>query len=223
MSDEIIDDNNPIGGVATDNSNQLTPEELARIRQMAASGSWTGGTYNSNQGSGALPNVSDPDATFAQITRQQYLDYIKNYRGFEEDLIDQATSDTSLIDQAREDIDSASRLSAGMAERNRQRYGASLTPAQIREQQRGLKRANTLGGVQAIQDARIAQREANTRLLSDLINIGQGVNRSSLDQMGSAAANATQRKNAYKQAKAQSRANTYSTLGSLGALAILAI
>ena len=65
-------------------------------------------------------------------------------------------------------------------------------------------------------------REANTALMSDLINIGQGVNRASQSQMGSAAADATARKNAYTQAKAASKAQTYSTIGSLGAAAIMA-
>ena len=40
--------------------------------------------------------------------------------------------------------------------------------------------------------------------------------------MGSAAADATARKNAYEQAKAANKAQTYGMLGSLGAAAILA-
>lgn len=169
-----------------------------------------------------LPAVSDPDQAYANITRNEYLDYVSNYRGFEEDLISQAQNDTSLIDQAREDVGVAQGLASGISARNAQRYGASLTPAQMQQQERQLQRANTLGGVQSVNDARIAQREANTQLLGDLINIGQGVNRSSQNQLGSAAADATQRNNAYSQAKANSRANTYSTLGSLGAMAIMA-
>ena len=50
-----------------------------------------------------------------------------NYRDFELGLIDKALTDTSLIDQAKEDRDRASALTAGMAERNRSRYGAALT------------------------------------------------------------------------------------------------
>jgi len=170
----------------------------------------------------ALPVVSDPEQAYANLTRQEYLDYIQNYRGFEEQLIQKAQTDTSLIDQAREDVQVAQGLTAGIAERNAQRYGAALTPAQRQQQQLQLQRANTLGGVQSINDARLAQRESNTQLLSDLINIGQGVNRSSQSQLGSAAADATARKNAYTQAKAASKAQTYSTIGSLGAAAILA-
>ncbi len=175
-----------------------------------------------NVGSASLPTVSDPEAAYAQITRNEYLDYQRNYGAFEDQLIAQAQNDTSLIDQAREDVEVAQGLASGISARNASRYGASLTPAQRQQQGLRLQRANTLGGIQSVNDSRIAQREANTRLLGDLINIGQGVNRSSQNQLGSAAADQTQRENAYSAARAQSRANTYSTVGSLGAMAIMA-
>ena len=171
---------------------------------------------------GDLPVVEDPDQAFADITRNEYLDYVRNYRSFEQDLIRQAQNDTSLIDQAREDVEVAQGLASGISARNASRYGAALTRAQRQQQDLRLQRANTLGGIQSVNDARISQREANTRLLGDLINIGQGVNRSSLNQLGSAAADATQRRNAFEAARAQSRAQTYSTIGSLGAMAIMA-
>lgn len=171
---------------------------------------------------GTIPTVSDPDKAYADMTRQQYLDFVNNYGSFEGDLIQQAQTDTSLIDQAREDVATSQAMAKGIAERNISRYGTALTPAQRQEMQRSLSRSNTLGGIQSLSDARIAQREANQTLLADLINIGQGVNRSSLQQMGSAAADATQRKNAYEQAKAAHKSQTYGMLGSLGAAAILA-
>ena len=190
---------------------RLTPEEIEQIRR------------NYRGYSAALPTVSDPDKAYANITRQEYLDYVTNYRDFEMGLIDKATTDTSLIDQAREDREKASALTAGIAERNRSRYGAALTPMQQQQQDRRLQLGNTLGGIQAVSDAKIAQRESNTRLLSDLINIGQGVNRSSQQQLATSAANKVQLDNAYQQAKANSRAQTYSTIGSLGAMAIFAL
>jgi hypothetical protein len=193
----------------------LTPEQKEAIAAAsAASGGGTGG------GTG-LPNVADPDAAFAKMTRDDYLDYVKDFRGFENELLDKASSDTSLIDQARDDIGTAGTLSAGVNQRNLSRYGAALTPAQQQQQGRSLERANTLGGVQSMNDARIQQKEQNTRLMSDLINIGQGVNRSSLSMMGSAAQDATQRKNAYTQAKAASKAQTMSTIGGLAMLAFM--
>lgn len=170
-----------------------------------------------------LPAVTNPEQAYAQLTRQEYMDYLANYRDFENKLIEKAQTDTSLIDQAREDTAKSSALMRGIAERNAQRYGGQLTNAQQQQLGLGLQRANTLGGVQAVNDARIAQREANTLLLSDLINIGQGVNRNSQNQLGQSAANATQLKNAYQQAKAQSKANTYNTIASLGSMAIFAM
>ena len=86
-----------------------------------------------------------------------------------------------------------------------------------------MDRNTTLGRIQAVNTARIDQKAANEELLNDLINIGQGVNRSALSSMGTAAQNAAQLDAAYQQAKAQSRANTFSTIGALGSAAIFAL
>jgi hypothetical protein len=178
--------------------------------------------YSQGTNPNALPAVADPDSAYAAITRGEYMDYVNNYSDFEDDLIDKAQNDTSLIDAARTDSAAAAGLMSGVASRNASRYGASLTPAQMQQQARALERGTTLGSAQAIGSARIAQREANTGLMSDLINIGQGVNRASQSQMGSAAADATSRKNAYEQAKAASKAQTYQAVGGLASSAILA-
>ena len=170
----------------------------------------------------SLPAVTDPDKAYAAITRQEYNDYISNFRNFENQMIEEAQTDTSLIDSSRENAGIASGIAQGMADRNASRYGASLTPAQMQQQSARLQRGNTLGGIQSVNDARIAQRDLNQSKLADLINIGQGVNRSSLSQMGSAAANATQRKSAYDSARANSKAQTISTVGSLASMAIMA-
>jgi hypothetical protein len=169
-----------------------------------------------------LPAVSDPEQAYAAITRGEYLDYVQNFRDFENQLIQQAQTDTSLIDQARADAPVAAALTQGVASRNAARYGANLTPAQLQQRDLRLQRANTLGAIQSVNDARLAQREANTQLMSDLINIGQGVNRSSQNQLGASAQNFRNLQNSYTQAKASSKAQTYSTLGSLGAMAIMA-
>lgn len=169
-----------------------------------------------------LPSVQDPDKAYASITRNDYIDYVKNYRQFEEDLLDRAQNDTSLIADARTNAAEAQGLMAGVADRNAARYGVNLTPAQRQQQERGLARANKLGLAQSVNDARIAQKEANQAAIGDLINIGQGVNRSSLSQMQGVAQSATQRKNAYDQAKAASKAQTYSTIGGLASAAIFA-
>ena len=168
-----------------------------------------------------LPAVSDPDLAYANITRKEFDDFIENYRQFELDTIKKSQTDTTLIDQAREDAPKAAQLTEDIQQRNIERYGMNLTGAQQRQMRRALQRGSTLGGIQAVNDARIAQDEANTRLLSDLINIGQGVNRASQSQLATSAQNAVQLKNAYQQAKANSKAQTYQTIGSLGSTAIM--
>ena len=170
-----------------------------------------------------LRPVSDPDKAFADLTRKEYEDFIANYGDFEMEMIEKSQTDTSIIDQARDDAATAAKLTREVQQRNLQRYGGQLTGAQQQEMNRALQRGNTLGSIQSINDARIAQGEANTRLLSDLINIGQGVNRASQSQLGQSAQNATNLKNAYTQAKAQSKANTYSTVSSLASTAIIAL
>ena len=169
-----------------------------------------------------LPYVKDPDKVMADITKGDYEDYIRDFRGYETALISKAQRDTSLVDYAKRDSIEASKLMEGVAKRNADRYGVALTPAQQQEQAKALQRANTLGAAQSINNARIAQKEQNQSLLADLINIGQGVNRSSLNQLGASAQNAVNRENQYQQAKAQHKAQTYQTIGTLGALAILA-
>lgn len=171
---------------------------------------------------GSLPEVTDARQTYADITRGEYNDYVRDYRQFERDQIEKARTDTSLIDSAREDSAMASQLSGQVAQRNIGRYGAQLTPAQLQQQQGSLQRSTALGSIQALSDARIAQREANQRLLSDLINIGQGVNRASQAQLGQAAADQSSRETAYRNAKAQSKAQTYQTVGTLASAALIA-
>jgi len=173
--------------------------------------------YGGNSG---LPSVTDPEATYAQITRDEYMDYIRDYRDFELAQIERSQTDTSLIDQAREDAPEAQRVARESQGRMLSRYGTNLTAAQRQQLNRTGQREGQLGVVNALGNARIAQREANTALLSDLINIGQGVNRASQSQLSSAASDANARGQAYDNAKAQSRQATYSTVGSIGAAAL---
>ena len=91
----------------------------------------------------SLPVVSDPDQAMAQMTRQDYLQGRQNFDQFEQNLVDQAQTDTSLIDQAREDSRLAQDTAAGIAERNRQRYGTELTAAQQQQQNLSTQRGAT--------------------------------------------------------------------------------
>lgn len=154
-----------------------------------------------------LPQVKDPEATFAGITRQDYMDYVDNFRAFEERLLSQ-TDDTSLIDQARQDAPRQTEIAKGVQKRNLERYGGGgISAAQRQEQQRAIQRSGQLNLAGGVNNARIQQREVNSALLNELIGIGQGVNQSSLSGLGDASAMSAQRAAAYKNAKAQHHSN----------------
>jgi hypothetical protein len=152
---------------------------------------------------GGLAEVKDPSATFAQITRQDYNDYINNFREFEKKLLEQ-TNDTSLIDQARLDAPKQNKIAQQVNQRNIERYGGGgLSNVQRMEQERGMQRGGQLNLAGNVNNARIQQREINQALLNDLIGIGQGVNSQATQGLGNASAMASNRRNAYKNAKTQ--------------------
>jgi len=147
-----------------------------------------------------LPQVNDPDKAFADILRQDYNDYIGNFRDFEKRLLD-LTDDTTLIDRARENAATQSRIAAGVQSRNQERYGAGMSAAQRQQQQRAAQRGGQLSLAGSVNNARIRQRTVNQALLSELVGIGQGINNQALAGLGAGAQNASARRSAYKQAK----------------------
>lgn len=161
----------------------------------------------------------DADAVFANITRQQYDDFYKNFGEFENQMIARSQNDTSLIDQAKKDAPKAAAISKGVAERNASRYGIGLLPDQLKARSSSTERAGALGTSDAINNARAAQKDINDSLLSKIVDIGARVNTNAISQLGSAASDATARKNAYTNAKASSRASTFGALGALGSAA----
>ena len=178
--------------------------------------------YRNNMSTSNLPVVDDPEKAFADITRQDYENYVQDYRQFENELI-AAKDDTSLIDRAPEDAAKQAEIARGVQERNISRYGgAGLSIAQRQEQQRALQRQGQLGLAGGLNTARVAQRDINQTTLADLINIGQGVNRSSLSSMGTASQNAAAKASAYKNAKAAHTSSMVGLGSSLAATAILA-
>jgi hypothetical protein len=165
-----------------------------------------------------MEQVDDPEAAFADITRQDYDDYLNNFRAFEKRLLD-ATNDTSIIDNARENAPKQSKLAAGVAKRNAERYGGGgLSNVQKLEQQRAQQRGGKLNLAGSVNNARIQQRQVNQSMLQELIGIGQGVNSNAMQGLGDAAGMASQRRNAYGQAKA----NYSSQMTGLGTTMLLA-
>lgn len=151
---------------------------------------------------GGLQNVKNPDKAFAGILRQDYNDYIANFRNFENRLLGM-TDDTTLVDRSRDNAAKQTEIAAGVQQRNLERYGGGgLSAAQLQEQQRSAQRGSQLSMANTVNNARVQQRELNQALLQELIGIGQGVNARALEGLGTAAQGAVARRGAYKQAKA---------------------
>tara|TARA_B110000211_G_scaffold229267_1_gene286774 strand:+ start:11453 stop:12019 length:567 start_codon:yes stop_codon:yes gene_type:complete len=171
---------------------------------------------------GNLADVKDPQDVYSGMARDDYDNYISDFRGFEEQLL-KARNDTSLIDRAREDSQTQERISKEVQSRNIDRYGGGgLSNAQRQQQQKGLQRNSALSTAGSINNARLAQREVNQATLSDLINIGQGVNRNALGQMNQAAQMQSDRYNAYKNAKSQHSAQMIGMGGQVGSALLAA-
>ena len=151
---------------------------------------------------GELQDVKNPDSAYADILRQDYNDYIGNFREFEKRLL-AMTDDTTLVDRSRENAATQSRIAGEIQQRNLERYGGSgLSAAQLQQQQRAAQRGSQLSMANTVNNARVQQRELNQALLQEVIGIGQGVNARSLEGLGTAAMGEVQRRGAYKQAKA---------------------
>ena len=145
------------------------------------------------------------DQIYSDILRQDYEDYINNFRGYEERLL-ALTDDTSIIDNARESALTQSRIAGEIQARNLERYGgAGMSAVQRQQQQRAAQRGDQLTLAGTVNNARVAQREVNQALLSELIGIGQGVNASALAGLGTAAQNEVARRGAYRNARSQYR------------------
>ena len=155
------------------------------------------GYYNTSN----YANVADPDKAYAGIVRQQYDDYIKNYRDFENRLID-SLDDTPIEDLVRQDAPMEIEKNKGIRARNLDRYGGGgLSAAQLQEQERAVQRGNALSTAGAINQAKLADRDLQNSTRNQLMNMSLGLNRDNLSQLGSAAANANARSQAYAQAR----------------------
>lgn len=183
---------------------------------------WAGSRFGNSEEAVAANPGNDPAQTYATLMRQDYLDYVQKFRPFEEQVLQRAQTDTSLIDTARQDTANTSALAQQISQRQRERFGGAYSPAFQQAQNRTLDRAAVLGQADAMNNARIAQREQNNLLMADLLNIGQGINRASSSQLANAASLSSQRDQAYGQAKAQSQAQTISTIGQIATLAAVA-
>ncbi len=159
-----------------------------------------------------LDPVSDPDFEFANTAIRQYGRYISDFRPFEEEMLAKR-DDTSIIDAVPQDVRQQTQIASDVARRNRERLGFEETAALAQGRQAATQRGEALSLSGGLNNARLAQLDANNRTLADLINIGQGVNRSSLSALSTAAQNDVSRQNAFTQARAAHKAQNRQIAG----------
>lgn len=164
----------------------------------------------------------DADRTLAATTRAEWQDYKRDWEPLELELLNKSQTDTSLIDYAKADAAKGTEQYQAELARNASRYGVQMTPAQLKAQRSTLASADTLTDIQMVNDARVAQKDANRALAQDVINIGSGVQQQGLAGLTNAASNASAREQAYKNAKSAHKANMYGTIGAVGSALIFA-
>ncbi len=173
--------------------------------------------HTSEDYAGGLPSVNDPDQAFSDILRQDYNDYIGNFREFEKRLLGM-TDSTTLVDRTRENTQRQNEIASQVQARNLERYGgAGMSAAQRQQQERSAQRGGQLSLAGNVNNARVRQREINNALLQELVGIGQGINSSALSGLATGAQGEVARRGAYKNAKAQYRSSLIS-----GGTAVLA-
>jgi hypothetical protein len=163
----------------------------------------------------------DPDAIFADVSQRGYDKYEREFKPFELDVLARAQSDTSLVDAVPEDTAEQQQIAEGIARRNRERFGFESTAALASERERATQRGSALNLAGGLNNARLAQLDANQRVISDLINIGQGVNRSSLSGLGTAAENAVARRSQYERDRTAYKNSQTSMLTTIASAAII--
>lgn len=160
----------------------------------------------------------DPSQTFADATLDRYELEVGLTDQFERDLIQQ-TKSQALVDTAQDDIAVQQDIAQGIVDRQRSRYGMSTTEAFRREEEMAKQRGGAAIAVDALNNARITQKDLNTSLLNTLSDISNQIQKTTQGMGSTAAGQYTAMENAYRRDRAQHKANKYGIIGSfIGAL-----
>ena len=176
----------------------------------------SGATLSSQQ-QFVLPTISDPEQTYADITRQEWERYMRDFAPKEEQLIKDAKGLTDkIVKESRDSAKQQAKIARETLQRNRERYGIALDPSARAEQDRAFQRQTTLGQVGAANRGQLLGRDIENRVLADVVNIGQGLYGSSMAGLQSAAQSAMQRDAEYRNAKRMASAQRKSNMIGLG-------
>lgn len=164
----------------------------------------------------ALDPGYDPTAQLEGYLRGDYARMMKDVVPFQQQLLDQAMNDTSIVDRAREIAPMEIEKQRQIAERNLSRYGGgNLSPAQRKEMQRAQQRGGKLATTNAINLARRNQADVNQTLRQQLLATFNREKASATGMLAQSGLAQVSRENAYRNAKAQYRQNLFGLGGSL--------
>ena len=201
-----------------------TPKPEAPTEPAPPSGYQEDGSYKLNT------DITDKQAEEmgAQVTREQFERYMTDFAPVEKKLAGSLgeADPQAAGQQATQD---AGRARASL-DRMRSRYGASLTGGQRQAEDHQAAGATGLSALGAMNTTRQHGEDRDFNLRGGLINIGNNVNASAVGGLTQSAANASARGDAHNSAMAnysaqrsQQKAQTVSTVASLGAMAFMGI
>lgn len=162
------------------------------------------------------------DEQLARLTREDY-DYRKKLLEQYEGELLSMRNDTSIIDNAREQAGNIASRGQEQIERNMSRYGAQQAGAQAMAADRNMQLAASQTSSDLINNAQIAQEEANLGVLGNLVSSGRRRQKNALAGLGDVAGMESQRIAAGQTAQANYRNQRNQTIGTMATLAGFAL
>ncbi len=163
----------------------------------------------------ALDPGYDPTKTLEGFLRRDYERFMREDAPFQDRLLREALTDTSIIDEARKAAPMEAEKQRQIAERNLSRYGGgNLSPAQRKEMLRAQQRGGKLATTNAINLARRNQRRINLEMQQQLLSVFNRQKAQATGMLAQSGLAQVSRENAYRNAKAQYRRNMFGLAGS---------
>jgi hypothetical protein len=158
------------------------------------------------------------DEELAALTREDY-EYRKELMKPYEDQLFGLKDDTSIIDNAREVVGTIGDRGTEQTNRNMSRYGTQRVGAQALAADRNTSLSAARTGTDVLNNALVAQEEANLGVLGTLISNGRNRQKNALAGLGDVAGMESQRIAAGQAAQANYRAQRNQTLGTVATFA----
>jgi hypothetical protein len=161
----------------------------------------------------------------ANITRDQWNNFLDVYKPVETDLVSQAlqTDFSTEGDEAGQDAAAGVRASQGMLARNLSRMGTSMTPEQAAAVRRRANLQSTKATAKAENTTRRTLSDSRTNLLAGLVGVGRGVATGASAGFNSAANNAANTEMMLNQGAAQAQATNIASASALTAALIMMV